>query len=118
MSYAANKANARTVNNEPTLTDQSQARETDINVIVSRYGISGQVPGVAGEPLYQDWTELPTDYRDFIDLSRSVEDRRKALPKELQEMPVEELLALTPDKLKDILTPPAPEPVNEEGNEE
>lgn len=116
--YARNKAKSIIHTEGETLTDQSQARETDINVIVSRYGITNQMPGTGAQPIYGDFTQLPKDLREFIDLGRSIEDRRAELPPELREMPIEELLALTPEQLTDKLTPsPTPSPTNTDNNE-
>lgn len=92
---------------EPTLTDQSQANDTDINVIVKRYGIHGQLPGAATPPMFGDFTQLPTDLRAMIEMARSLEERRADLPQQLREMPIEHILALQPDELTAILTPPA-----------
>lgn len=111
--YHDNKARARTRNTQPTLTDQSQARETDINVIVGRYGISGQVPAPAQEPMYGDFSNVPTDLRAAIETARQLETHRKQLPQQLAEMPLEQILALTPEQLTNILTPPAPTPAPE-----
>lgn len=111
--YLANKQRAITINNEPTMTDQSQAGETDINIILKRYGISGQVVGNGQEPIYQDWTQFPYELRDYIELARSMEDRRQELPEQLRDMPIEELLALQTDDIARILTPPE-EPANKE----
>lgn len=108
--YKENKANARTYNTEPTKTDQSQARETDINVIVSRYGISGQVPAPQQEPMYGDFSNTPQDLREAIEVARGIEQHRSKLPPELAEMPIEQILALTNDELTNILTPPATKP--------
>lgn len=110
MGYAENKANARTVNTEPSLTDQSQARETDINVIVGRYGISGQLPQGGSQPMYGDFSRLPTELRDFIEMGRTLDQRRAELPAELRDLPTDELLALTPEQLTNKLTPPADPP--------
>lgn len=118
--YKTNRLKARTTNTQPTLTDQSQARETDINVIVGRYGVTGRAPGAAGQPMFGDFSDLPTTLRDMIETSRDMQRRRNQLPEQLREMPIEQLLALTPDKLTDILKPmeehpPAPlAPPNEE----
>lgn len=110
MGYAENKARARTHNTDPSLTDQSQARETDINVIVGRYGISGQLPQGGSQPMYGDFSKLPTELRDFIELGRTLDQRRAELPAELRDLPTDELLALTPEQLTNKLTPPAPTP--------
>lgn len=111
MKYQENKARAKTKNTEPTMTDQSAARETDINVIVQRYAVHGTMPGSAQQPISGDFTELPTDLRAMIEKTREVADLRKKLPKELRSMTMPELMALTPEQLKNKLTPPeAPKP--------
>lgn len=109
MTYLTNKQKARTRTTEPSLTDQSQAYDTDINVIVGRFLKTGAAPGTAQEPMSGDFSELPEDLRGYIEASRSIKDTRRRLPTALKDMPIEELLALTPDKLTDILTPPPKE---------
>lgn len=104
------RAAARTINNEPTETEQSSASETDLNVILKRYLQSGTVTGHGKEPMYEDWTEYPEDLRGFIEHARSAAKLRKQLPKELQGYSLEDLVKLTPDELTRILTPPAPPP--------
>lgn len=108
MYYAQNKASSRTTNNGPTLTDQSQAHETDINVIVSKFGISGRAPGPARPPLHGDFSELPNDLRGFLDTAKTTKELQKRLPQQLQGKSIEEVLALTPDELQTILTPVEP----------
>lgn len=108
MYYQLNKLNSRTVTKSPTLTDQSQARETDINVIVRRMGISGQAPRAAGKPMYGDFTQFPQDLRDFIETARGIETHRRKLPEALRDLSTEEILALTPEQLTNKLTPPQP----------
>lgn len=97
-----------------TMTDQSQAHDTDINVIVKRYGVFGQAPGIDKEPIYGDFSDLPTDLRGFIEMGRTLDDERARLPEPLREMSMEELFALTPEKLTEILTPPATKPAEGE----
>lgn len=104
------RAKARTVNNEPTMTDQSAASQTDLNLILQRYAQSGTLNSHGKEPMYMDWTEYPEDYRDFIHKSREIDNIRQRLPKELTELTNEQLLTLTPTQLQTILTPPAPPP--------
>lgn len=111
--YRANKLASRTRNTDPTKTDQSQANDTDINVIVKRYKSSGVAPGAHSQPIYEDFSQLPRGLRDMLDAVKSLPMLRKQLPQPLAEMPMEELLSLTPDKLTSILTPPAPEPAKE-----
>lgn len=108
--YYRNRGRARTENTDPSLTDQSQARDTDINVIVSKMGISGTVPGAPNKPLYGDFTQLPGDLRSMIEHARGLDEHRSKLPKELRAMPIEELLQLTPEQLTKLIAPaPAPE---------
>lgn len=109
--YLAAKKKAVFINTEPSLTEQSLANETDINVIISRFAVSGTVPGAAGEPIYADFTQLPTDLRGFLETAQRLDQLRSSLPPALRSKPVEELLTLTPEQLKTILTPkPAEDP--------
>lgn len=110
MNWKTNKQRAIYRDTSPTLTDQSQAEETNINVIVKRYAVTGAAPGAAGEPLYGDWTQLPGGLRDMIEASRDIKELRKKLPKELAELPVTDLLKLSPADIERILAPPAPTP--------
>lgn len=114
--YYRNRERANFKSTKPSLTDQSQAAGTDINVIVNQFLKTGQVRGPATPPMYGDFTSLPGDLRGMIETSRKVKELRHKLPKQLQEMPVEELLALQPNELKNILQPPA-EPPAPKGDE-
>lgn len=109
MFYKQNRQRARTKNTKPSATDQSQARETDINVIVGRFLGTGAAPGASGAPLFMDATELPDDLRGFIETARTIDAHRNSLPAQLRDKSVEEILALSPDELTRILTPPQPE---------
>lgn len=102
------RAAARTINTEPTLTDQSQANETDINVIIGRFGVGGTVTATKKEPMYGDFSELPTDLKGFLDARHELEEARLRLPKELRDIPTEELVYMTGEALKAKLTPPEP----------
>ncbi|WNK12988.1 MAG: internal scaffolding protein [Microvirus sp.] len=115
MNYQKNRIKARTVNHQPTLTDQAGARDTDINVIVKQFLVHGQMPGTTKQPIPDaDFTRLPTDLRGFIDLGRSIQDNKAKLPPSLQGMSTDKLLALTPEELKIILAPPETEKPKEE----
>lgn len=108
--YKVNKARAIFRNTEESETDQSQAASTDINVIVRRHAVAGQVEGGAHAPMYHDFSQLPQDLRGMIEQTRRIEHLRKQLPAQLREKPLEELLNLTHDQLTAILTPPATTP--------
>jgi len=98
---------------KPTLTDQSAAQFTDLNVIVNQFLRTGDSPS-KGNPRYGDFTNLPQDLRSMIDSSRSVNHLRRNLPPQLKDMPLEKILAFTPDQLAQILAPP---PAKEEDKE-
>lgn len=111
---ALNEPWGTTINEEPTMTDQSAAEGTEINVILKQFGITGQAPGNARQPLYGDFTGLPTDLRGYIEQSRSIEELQAKLPDELKGMNPEELLSLTADELADKLKKPEPPAPKEE----
>lgn len=103
--WAKNKAAAVYIEKGKSLTDQGAARETDINVIVNRFTRTGMVPTTRRDPMYGDWTHFPPDLRGVIELARSGEEHRKNLPEALRGMSLEELANLTPEQLKEKLTP-------------
>lgn len=108
--YQRNKLAAITNTRGKTLTDQSAANETDRNVIVNRFLQHGQVPGSGKQPTYADYSRLPQDLKGFLHQARSLADLKKRLPKALKGYTMDDLLALTPEELTKILTPPAPKP--------
>jgi len=114
MSESAHKQRSRkyaTRDTSPTQTDQAGAHDTDINLIVKRYGVYGQAPGASQPPIYGDFADVPTNLADGIRLMRSQGDLRGKLPQQLRDMPLHELLTLTNEQLNAKLAPPAPTPV-------
>lgn len=73
---------------EPSLTDQSQYKDTDINNIVRRYQTTGLLDSPGSVPFetlqYGDSTLLP-DYQTALDLVNSVESEFSSLPSEVRE---------------------------------
>lgn len=69
---------------DPSKAIQSQADEADINVIVRRFGITGQLPSVAVPPTYADFTDGVTDYREAMDLILAANRSFMALPAEVR----------------------------------
>ncbi len=73
---------------EPSLTDQSQYKDTDINNIVRRYQTTGLLDSPGSVPFetlqYGDATLLP-DYQTALDLVNSVESEFSSLPSEIRE---------------------------------
>lgn len=114
--YMENKAAAVFINTKPTKTDQAGAGETDINVIIRKYGITGIVPSAPQAPMYGDFTNIPHDLAEMMQLARTAEAHRANLPEQLRGMSLEAMLALTPEQLNTILTPP--EPTTETTNNE
>lgn len=106
--YRTNKKRAVYHNSEPTLTDQSQAGNTDINIIVTQFLRTGQAPGQQ-TPVYGDFTEFPNDLREMFDLARSVRAKIDDLPEELQRVPLDQLVQLTNEQINAMLPKP-PEP--------
>lgn len=107
--YARNKARAITRNTDPSLTEQSMAKDTDINVIVGRFRISGRVPGAQGQPMSGDFTQMPDDLRGYIEAAKGMKQHWNGLPEKLRNLPMDKLLALTPSEITNILTPPRQE---------
>lgn len=105
------RAKARTVNNDPTETDQSEARETDLNVILTRYMQSGTVQSHGKQPMYMDWTEMPEDLRGYLEAREAMEEHKLALPEQLRDIPTEELLYMTPEEIHAKLKPATTQPV-------
>ena len=110
--YRLNKERAKYRPTKPTMTDQSQAADTDVNLIVKRYAVSGTAPGTTARPMYGDFTGLPKDLRGLIEQARQIETLRGELPKELQGLTVDDLVSMDASALKAYLTPakPANEP--------
>lgn len=106
MNYYERARSLATFNTEPTLTDQSGAKETDLNIIVQRFTISGQLPQGSGQPTYGDFSQLPADLRGFIETAEKLDELRSQLPEQLRNMETTALLALTPDQVRTIIGPP------------
>lgn len=112
--YIANKLAAVHNNAMPTETDQSQARETDINVIIGRFGVGHLAKGNGKVPMYEDFTDLPRDLRGYIEQARGLDELRARLPEPLKAQKLEELLQLTPQQIHGLLfpQPEAPPPTD------
>lgn len=106
--YHRNKEAAIYRNEDPSMTDQSAARDTDINIIVASFLVHGQAPGTTAQAMYEDFSELPEDLRGYIERGKELDEHRMKLPKEIRDLPIEDLLALTPETLREKLTPAKP----------
>lgn len=69
---------------DESLAVQSQKDESDINVIVKRFGVTGMLPQVPMPPSYEDFTESVSDYRTALDLIREADRSFMALPADVR----------------------------------
>jgi len=66
-------------NDDPSKTQQSDARDTDINVIMKRYEQTGQLPAALGSPLFGDFTNAP-DYRQAVEAVNTAHEAFMQIP--------------------------------------
>lgn len=96
--YQKNRLRARTENYELTKADQSAAPSTDINVIVRNARVHGQIP-TGKQPIYGDFSELPTTLQEALDLGHRAAQARADLPPALRGMTPQELIEAQPSDL-------------------
>lgn len=68
---------------DKSLTIQSQSEEADINVIMKRFGVTGELPQVARPPTYGDF-EAVSDYREALDLINEANASFMKLPADVR----------------------------------
>lgn len=111
MYYAVNKLKARIKRTTPTVTDQSQAKATDLNVIVKKFGVTSNIGSMNANPMFgQDTTNWPRDLREVFETARDLHRARAQLPEQLQNLTLAELVQLTDEQLQQKLTPPKEPP--------
>ncbi|WNK13346.1 MAG: internal scaffolding protein [Microvirus sp.] len=64
---------------DPTLTQQQFADDADINTIVRRFGLTGQLPTAGAMPTYGDFSDV-VDYHTAVNSIRSATEAFMALP--------------------------------------
>lgn len=69
----------REVNNEPSLTRESEAQECDVNFLMARYQRTGVFPQSSGEPQFLDVSEVG-DFRQAMETVREGQAIFAALP--------------------------------------
>lgn len=70
---------------DPSLTQQHMAEECDINYIVERFGVTGQLPDAPQyAPTYGDFTGIG-DYRQALDAVSAADAAFMALPAKIRE---------------------------------
>lgn len=67
----------------PSLTVQSQAEDADLNVIVKRFGLTGQMPQDVRVPMYGDFSEI-SDFRSAWEAVRAAEEEFMKVPAEVR----------------------------------
>lgn len=63
----------------PSLTQESQTEDADINVIVKRFGLTGQLPQNVNAPQYGDFDQV-NDYQSAMNAIRAAESSFNAMP--------------------------------------
>lgn len=101
---------------EPSLTIQSQAAETDINLIIKKYSQTGAIPQVNMPPTFGDFSQI-TDFHEAQQLIRQAEESFMSLPPEVRQRFEHDpglfvQFASDPENLPELrklgLAPPAP----------
>lgn len=68
---------------DPSLTVQSQSEDADLNVMMKRFGVTGQFPQNARVPEYGDFEHI-TDFRSAIEAVRQAQSDFDAFPAEVR----------------------------------
>ncbi|WNK13028.1 MAG: internal scaffolding protein [Microvirus sp.] len=68
---------------DKSLAQQHQAAEADINTIVRRFGVTGQLPLVSVPPTYDDFSGI-SDYQGALNLIRAAAESFAALPADVR----------------------------------
>lgn len=69
---------------DPSLTQQHDKDEADINVLVKRFGVTGEVPQTTVAPVYSDFTEIATDYHSAMNLILQADQAFSELPADVR----------------------------------
>lgn len=67
----------------PSLTQQSFAEEVDINTIVKRFGLTGQLPQAIRAPTYGDFDDIPS-YHQAQNAIRQADEAFRAMPADVR----------------------------------
>lgn len=69
---------------DPSLTVQSQAEDADINVIIERFGLTGELPTDIRMPTSQDFGDNVFDYQSAMNIIIDAQKQFMRLPAELR----------------------------------
>lgn len=86
---------------DATRTQQHHKDECDINVIVKRFGVTGQLPIMATQPLQGDFTSIE-DYQTMVERLREADANFMRLPSDVRDK-----FAQDPRKFVDFCLDPA-----------
>lgn len=81
MAVASDETGTR--NDDPSLTKQSFAEEADINTIVRRFGLSGQLPQDVRMPVNGDFTEVH-DFQSAMNALVAARESFEAMPADVR----------------------------------
>jgi phage internal scaffolding protein len=70
--------------NDPSLAVQSAALDADINEIVRRFGVTGQLPQVTMPPTFADFTDGVRDYHSAMNTIREAQNSFMSLDAEVR----------------------------------
>lgn len=70
---------------DETRTQQQFKEETDINTIVERFGLTGELPSDVVVPMTGDFTEVVSDYQSALNLVREAEAAFMELPAKVRD---------------------------------
>lgn len=68
---------------DPSLAQQNQKEEADINTIVKRFGLTGELPQNVRMPQYGDFTEV-TDYQTALNAVKQANEAFMEMPAEVR----------------------------------
>lgn len=71
-------------NKEPSLTVQADAAAADINNIVKQFGLTGGLPYGNLQPIYDDFSEYPTDYHTALNFVLEADSKFMEFPADVR----------------------------------
>ncbi len=81
---AASDESALVFDPDEDMTQQQFKEESDINEIVRRFGLTGQVPDGINMPMSGDFSEMVTDFKTAADMVRQSQEAFMELPAEVR----------------------------------
>lgn len=70
---------------EPSLTKQEFKEETDINYIIKRATITGELPSSQKTPVYGDFTNGPQDYKTALNMVLEAQEQFDSFPSKVRD---------------------------------